>query len=87
MLFSFALEYAVRKVQENQVSLELDGTNQLLVYADNVNLLGNSINTIKENTKTLSEASRDIGLEINEDKVYDYVSSSKLRTEPEYKDN
>jgi hypothetical protein len=53
---------AIRKVQENEVSLELNGTHQLLVYAD-VNLLGNSVNTIKENSKTLVEASWDIGLE------------------------
>jgi hypothetical protein len=43
MLFNFPLEYAIRKVQENQVGLKLSGTHQLLVYIDDVNLLDDNI--------------------------------------------
>jgi hypothetical protein len=57
------------KVLENQVGLDLNCTYQPLVYADDVNLLGDSINTIKEDTELLIEASRDIGLEINAQKT------------------
>jgi hypothetical protein len=71
----------IRKVQENQVGLELNGTHQLLVYADDVNLLGNIVNTITENTKALLYIYWSKN-KCREDEVYDYVLSSKLRTEP-----
>jgi hypothetical protein len=46
LLFNFALEYAIRRVQVIQNGLKLYGTNQLLVYADNFNILGGSVHTI-----------------------------------------
>jgi hypothetical protein len=42
LLFNFTLEYAVRKVWDNQVGLKLNGTHQLLAYADDMNLMGDN---------------------------------------------
>ena len=68
LLFNFALGYDIRKVQVIQDGLKLNDTHQLLVYAD-VNMLGGSVHTVKENTETLVVANKEIGLEVNADKT------------------
>ena len=75
LLFNFALEYAIKKVQVIQDGLKLNGTHQLLVYADDVNILGGSVHTLKENADALVVASKEIGLEVNTDKTKYMVMS------------
>jgi hypothetical protein len=57
--FNFTLEYAISKVQANQEGLQLNGTHQLLVYDDDVNILGGSVHTIKKSTEALVVACQD----------------------------
>jgi hypothetical protein len=63
------------------VGLKLNWTHQLLVYADDVNLLGDNIGTIKKNMETLIDARKEVDLGVNTDKtkVYVVVSSSECR--------
>jgi len=69
LLFNFDVQYAIRGVQVNEDDLKLNGTHQLLVYADDVNILGESVHTIKENAEALVAASKEIGLKANADKT------------------
>jgi len=64
MLFNFVLEYTIRRVQVNQDGLKLNGTHQLLAYAEDVNILGGNIHTVKENAEALEATTRKIGLEV-----------------------
>jgi retron-type reverse transcriptase len=51
LLFNFALEYAIKRVQVNQDGLNLNGKHQLLVYADDVNILEGSVHSVKKMRK------------------------------------
>jgi len=57
LLLNVALDYTIRRVQINQDGLKLNGTHQLLVYADDDNILGGSVRIIKENAEALVLAS------------------------------
>ena len=78
LLFNFALDYAIRRVQVNQDGLKLNGTHQLLAHADDVNILGGSVHTVKKNAEALVAATKEIGLEVNAHKTtYMTVSRDK----------
>jgi hypothetical protein len=89
LFYKFTSEYAIGKVKENQVGLKLNGTHQLLVYADDVNLLRDNINTVQKNTQTLTDASKEVGLEVNTEKTKCMcivaVSSTKCRGKSRHK--
>ena len=62
-------------VQVNRDGLKLNGTHQLLAYADDVNILAGSMHTLKENAETLVAATMEIGLEVSADKTKYMVMS------------
>ena len=69
VLFNFPLEYAIRRVQVNQDGLKLNAAHQLLAYADDVNILGGSVHTVKKNAEALVAATKEIGLEVKAHKT------------------
>jgi hypothetical protein len=71
------LEYAIRRVQEKQEGLKLNGTHQLLAYADNVNNLEENIDTTQKNTEALLDAGKEVGLEVNSEKTKCMLMSHK----------
>jgi len=69
------LGYAIQRVQVKQDGLKLNDTHQLLAYTDDVNLLGGSVHTVKENAEALVVATKKTGLEVNADKMKYMVMS------------
>jgi hypothetical protein len=80
LLFNFALEYAIRRVQEHQEGLKLNGTYQLLAYADDDNILGENLSTVKKNVEALLDASKEVGLELSPEKTKGMLLSCSQKT-------
>jgi hypothetical protein len=68
LLVIFVSAYFITRVQVNQDGLKLNGTHQFLVYVDDGNILGGSVNTIKENADALIVVSKETGVEANDDR-------------------
>jgi hypothetical protein len=70
LLFNFALKHAIYEGSGRTGWLEINGAHQLLVYADDVQILQGSIHGIKKNTEILVDASKESGTEVNADNLY-----------------
>jgi hypothetical protein len=83
LLFNFALHFTIRRIQANLDGVKLNGTHQLLVYADNVNILTGWKRTYyNKNTDALVVTSEETGLEVNA-----HMPPSEYRTISQYEDS
>jgi sorting nexin-29 len=87
LLFNSALEYAIRRVQENQEGLKLNWTHHLLAYAGNVNIVGENTDTIKKNKEAFSDASKGAGLEVHPEKTKYILMSHSWKIEQKHSIN
>jgi hypothetical protein len=55
--FNFAMKFAIRRVQEKQEGLKFNGTHQLLACADDINIVGENIDTLNKNPEAVLFAS------------------------------
>ena len=62
----------------------MNGKHELFVYADDVNILGEILRTVRENTEIFIKASKDIGLVVNSKRIYDHIPPSKCNTKSKY---
>jgi hypothetical protein len=70
LLFNFVfLEYGIRRVHVHQDGFKLNGTHQILAFAGDVNILAESVHTIKENAEAIVVACKGIGIDVNADKI------------------
>jgi hypothetical protein len=86
LVFTITLEYDIQSIQANQEGLKLNGTDQLLVYDDDVNILIDSIHTIEKNTEALVVSVKEFGLMLTEISTWFCVLRSECRTKSRYKD-
>ena len=66
---NFASEYVIKSVQVNQNGSKLKGTHQIIVLADDVNIIGGSVHTTTTTTEALVVASKEFRLEVNADQT------------------
>ena len=69
LLFNLVLEYAIKEMQKSNDGLQLNGTTQILTYADDIALLGDNKETLINNAKILLDKTKELGLQINVEKT------------------